>query len=130
MSIGPSLRTFLLADTAIAALVGTRMYPVQLPQGTSQASIRYQHISGQRPIASPSGPLKLSGPRVQIDAWAPTYAEAESLAELIKTRLNGYRGAMGATTVQGAFFSDERDGWEPESKLYFLSRDYFVWFQE
>jgi hypothetical protein len=141
MAIGAALRTFLLADAAIAAAIvepdGTkwRIYPVQLPQGLNQLAIRYTIISGQRPHASPQGAMGLSGPRIQIDVWGPVYAPGvHALAELIRKRLDGYRGAAGsggdATTIQGAFFADERDGYEPESKLYFFSRDYFVWFEE
>lgn len=130
MSIGPGLRSFLLADSTVSALVDTRCYPVQLPQNTVLTSIRYSHISGNRPHSSPQGALGLSGPRIQIDAWAPTYAEAMALAEAIRKRLDGYRGPAGSQQVQGAFFANERDDYSPDAKLYVVSRDYFVWFEE
>ncbi len=134
MAIGAALRTFLLADAAIAVAIGARIYPVQLPQGTNQVSVRYTIVSGQRVHATPQGAMGLSGPRIQIDVYGPAYAEVHNVAELIRKRLDGYRGPAGsggdATTIQGAFFDNERDGYEPEAKLYFLSRDYFVWFEE
>jgi hypothetical protein len=130
MEIGEGLRTFLLVDPGIAAVVGTRVYPVVLPQGLAQPAIRLTLISGQRVHASPQGGSMLSGPRIQLDAWAPSYASAYALAELIRKRINGYRGLMDAVPVQGVFFADERDGFDAESKLYFVSRDYFVFFEE
>lgn len=131
MGIEAGLRTFLLADATISDLVnGERIHPVQLPQGTNRPAVRYTKISGNRPHSSPQGALGLSGPRIQIDAFAPDYDDAIALAEAIRKRIDGYRGAMDAVTVQGVFFANEREGYESESNLHFVSRDYFVWFTE
>lgn len=136
MTIGPGLGIFLLADPAIAALVGAgnsaRIYPVQLPQQHLGDSIRFTTISGSRVVSSRFD-LGLSSPRIQIDAWSTTYKGAAVLADLILKRLSAYRGyfvAPATTFVQGAFFDNERDGYEPESKLYFFSRDYFIHFED
>mgnify|MGYP000959898617 CR=1 FL=1 len=135
MTIGAGLRAFLLADSDISTAVGgSRIYPVQLPQGTKLLSIRYTHISGQRVVSS-TRDLGLSGPRIQIDAWGPSYDGVVSLADLILARLSAYQGVLkdespSDKVAQGIFFESERDGYEPEAKLYFFSRDYFVWFED
>lgn len=133
--IRPALRAFLLADATISTTVGaSRIYPVRLPQGITASSIVYNRISGvgDHHMQGPSG---LARPRIQIDSWAQTADGASALADLVKTRLDGYRGVMGsgaaAVTVHGVFFDSERDlPFDDGSKLYGVSRDYFVHYRE
>jgi hypothetical protein len=125
-----ALRTFLLGDGAIfVAVAGTRIFPVTLPQGESRPSLVVTRISGlgDHHMQGASG---LARPRYQIDAYAPKADDANALADLVKARLDGYRGPMGAVTVQGAFFETERDDYQADAKLYRASRDYFIWFEE
>lgn len=134
MSIGEGLRTFLLADAQIEALISTGrplpgIYPVMLPQNPTLPAITYFKVSGRR-VHSSTQALRLSGPRIQIDCWALTYAAAHALAELVRKRIDAYRGAMGSQDVQGVFFETERDLYEPDPKQFRVSRDYFVWFEE
>lgn len=131
--IRPALRAFLSGDTAIAAIVGSgsaaRIYPVKLPQGTKTASIVYMRISGAG-IYHMAGPSGLAMPRYQIDAWALTGDAATTLANLIKDRIDGFRGVMGtgpaAVTVQGVFMVDEREDYDDTVAMSRMSRDYFI----
>ncbi|MBV5268975.1 MAG: DUF3168 domain-containing protein, partial [Afipia sp.] len=69
----PALRSFLLADAGIAAIVGTRVFPIKIPQGTPPkvSSIVYTRISGAG-VYHMGGDSGLAMPRYQLDAWAPT----------------------------------------------------------
>lgn len=131
------LRAFLLADAAILALVMDRVFPIVLKPGETQTSIVYVRISGQgdHTLAAASG---LARPRYQIDCWSLTPGAANALANLVKERLDGYRGLMpygsnspqDFVTVQGVFFTDEREDFDPANKMYRVSRDYFIWHRE
>lgn len=121
------LRTFLLADGDISSTVGTRVYPVQLPQNPTLPAIRYNVISSQNYPTTP-GTKGLRRPRVQIDAYATTYSAAVQLADYIEARLDSYRGAAGTTSIQGAFLVNGEDFFDSNQKAYAVSRDYFVWF--
>jgi hypothetical protein len=135
--VRPGLRAYLLADSAISALVGSRMYPITPPQGQVLAHIVYHMISGQgdRHMQGRSG---LSRPRIQIDCWADTPDVAISLAGEVKERIDGFKGAMAWGTnspqnsvdVQAIFFESERDDYDADSGLYLISHDYIVWFEE
>jgi hypothetical protein len=136
MTIGPGLKVFLLADSAISTRIGgNRIYPVEIPQKPTLPLIRYTHVSGSR-VVSTTADLGLSSPRMQIDAWAATYKEAAELADLILKRLSAFQGYFNEDTsppsvyVQGVFMDQERDGFEPETKLYFFSRDYFIHYED
>jgi hypothetical protein len=132
--IRPALRTFLLADSGIAAAIVGRIYPGKLPQGEGRASIVYTLISdpGDYTMQGASG---LAHPRFQIDAWAPTLDAATSLAILIKGRIDGYQGPMGTgadlVMVQGIFRdAGGREEFDDVAKLWRNGRDYFIWFGE
>lgn len=131
------LRAFLLADAAILALVADRVFPIVLKPGETQTSIVYIRISGQGDHWM-QGSSGLARPRYQIDCWAQTPGAANALANLVKERLDGYRGPMpygsnspqDFVTVQGVFFTDEREDYDPANKMYRVGRDYFIWHRE
>lgn len=134
MSINSGLRTLLLADSNIASVVDTRVYPVQLPQNPTLPAVTYLAVSGNREVSN-SGAQDYGYKRFQIDAWALTQAAALALADLITTRLVGYSGTFDddnspatSWTIQGAFFAGEREFYESEPKQYRVSRDYMIWF--
>lgn len=131
--IRPALREFLLGDSNIGAAVASRVFPIKIPQGVKAANIVYTRISGVGDYDM-QGPTGLSGPRYQLDAWAPLADDATALASLIKDRVDGFRGVMGsgenAVTVQGVFCSDERENYDDIAQLHRVSRDYFIWNEE
>lgn len=109
MPIGPGLYTYLQSKAAITAVVGTRVYPMRSPQGSSNyPCISYQTISS-RSTYSHSGDNQLRFERVQINCFARTAKAAKDLAELVRLSLSGYAGLMGSTAVQSCFLENERD---------------------
>lgn len=129
MSIDAGLRTFLLADATIAAAVAARIYPLQLPQNTTLPAVTYMTVTGGRETSN-SGSSKLAHTLFQIDAWDATYSGALAVAELIRKRLDAYKGAAGTQTIRGAFLQGERSFYEDEPKQYRVSRDFMIWFDD
>lgn len=137
LDIRTALRNFLLADSGIAAIVVDRIRPVRMPQGVKDATIVYLRISGTGDHIM-SGPTRIARPRFQIDCWAQTPAIANSLADLVKERLDGYQGAWtyGSNSpptsidILGVFFENERDGYDSDNEMFSVSRDYFIWHRE
>ena len=129
MSIAADIVAFLLADSTLGGLIGTRLYPLKLPQDPTMPAITYQWISGAR-VHSTDGASGLSSPRIQFDCWALTYLEAEAVFEALRKRLDGFQGTAGASRIQAAFFESERDLYDDEARLYRRSTDFFVWYEE
>lgn len=127
--IRPALRAFLLADPAVTTRISDRVYPNVIPQGATSDCIVYTRMSG-RSGHHMGGRDGLAFTRFQIDAWAKDQDAATELANLIKDRIDGFRGVMGAgdaaITVQGVFFQDEREDYDDAVKMHRMSRDYFV----
>ncbi len=124
MTIGAALRTHLLSadewpvgqtiGLQIAALVGTRIYPLRMPQKQVLPSIVLTRIVGGRD-AHLRGSGSLAHPLYQVDCWAATHAAALALGKLCRLRLAGYQGtwtddASPPTLVRVSIaFADERD---------------------
>jgi len=124
-----ALHEFLLSDVDIVTMIGDRVYPIKIPQDVSASCIVYTRISdvGDYHLAGPSG---IAAPRIQIDAWAPSANRSVTLANLIKTKIDGFRGVMGsgdsAVKVLGVFVADLREDYDDAAKLFRTGRDYFL----
>ena len=95
--IEQALQVYLKADTNVAALVSTRVYPGLAPQNAALPYITYERISTQR-MMTHDGQNGLIGPRIQIDCWASAYSGAKTLADKVRLAINGYKTAYGETT--------------------------------
>jgi hypothetical protein len=115
--IESDLRTYLIAHEDIQPLVGTRVYPMFLPQNPTLPAITYQRVSGNR-VQSLKGVNSLSHPRIQYDCWAESYTDVKDLAEKLINALNDYSGVI---------FYNDRDLYEQDVELYRVSIDISIW---
>ncbi len=117
-----AVRAHLVADPTVSALVGTRVYPLVLPQGVAYPAIRYQRIDTPRTY-SKAGYEGDSRPRLQIDCWATGYMDAKRLAEAVRAAMERYPHAV---------CEDEQDGYEPEPAppVYRRMLEFRIWHEE
>lgn len=143
MSIIAALRARLIEEPEIVAVVGggdsARIFPLELPQGETRASLVNQVVSGHGDHHM-QGASGLTKPRVQIAAVATTYAAARSLANLVKFAIDGDSGTwsygsdspQSSIDVQGVFFTgtelEDRAG--DRQNLYRVLLDYDIWYAE
>lgn len=115
------LTTYLLAQSAITALIGTRFEPVLNAQGSLMPAVSYQVISGPTGY-SHDGPA-MTPWRVQLTVTDPTYTNTKAVAKLLRTALAGV-----VWTVSGrrysSFVENELDGLAPPAGQtgYYLRR--------
>lgn len=135
----PALRAYLLADSEISEQVGAaRVFPVLIPQDQAGDSIVYNRISS-RGVRHMQGPSGLVQGRFQIDCWSQNADDAATLADMVKFRIEGFKGTIefgedspsDELVVQGVFFEDERDLPFDDIKMMFgVSNDYYFWYEE
>lgn len=115
-----ALYTYLQTVPTLAALVGTRIYPVRLPEGAALPALVYQRVSAQRTYTHDpfESTMAYVSARVQLTAWAETAAEAIEVGEAAVLGLSGYEGEMGGVLLGSVTVLLELDDYEPESKLY------------
>lgn len=138
IDIRAAVRSWLLADAGIAAIVATRAYPGELPQGVRSTSLVYNTISEQGDYHM-SGPSGLALCRMQIDAWAQTPDDAAVLANLVKERMDDLRqttlsygsaSPQEQATIQSAFLDTGRMDYDAQADMRRVSRDYIIWYEE
>lgn len=134
MSVLNALRHYIISDSAVSALIGSRFYPTALPQKPKLPAVTYQLISGTR-RATMRHDDNLPAKRIQIDAWSPSADEAYDVAEAIREVFHYYvRGEIGDSPdlvmVVGVLLLDERADYEADTMLHRISRDYLVFHEE
>jgi hypothetical protein len=138
VTLTAAIRTRLLAQSALTALVGTRVYALVIPQQPTLPAIRLQQIGRDEPMHL-RGPVTVFRARLQVDAIAYSKETADAVDAAIDgdglgpdaTGLKGWTGEIGSPpfAVKAILPADVREMYHPEElKQYRISRDYFVWF--
>lgn len=134
--IETALRSLLIADPDVAALVGARVYLTVLPPAPAYPAITYQVVTGESHYAM-EGPADLASPRVQIDCYAETDIGVLQVKGAVMKALSGFSGAVGSPPVkiQGAFKAMEVDGYEAGltkagPRVWRKTLDFNIWFEE
>ncbi|MBX9758702.1 MAG: DUF3168 domain-containing protein [Beijerinckiaceae bacterium] len=123
-----AFRAYLVADTALAALISTRLTWGLNDQGSALPRVTLQRISGN-PEYSDEGEAGLSEARVQADCFATTYAGAIAIARAIKARVSGENFTQDSITFD-VFIDSERDFtemFEGGREVHRVSVDLMVW---
>jgi len=123
------LHAHLAGHSGLNALIGSRVYPVQLPGTAVLPAITYQRIDTMPVQHRSSQRANYGRPRFQIDGWATTYGGASVLRKQI-------REAMGDFTredeprIDVALLKDDRDIVESSPGRWRCSLDYHIWSED
>jgi len=99
----------------LAALVGTRIYPVTYPQSAVLPVVVYQRTS-RLPEYSHDGDCGAAESRFQISTFAKSYSTARQTADAIKGALTPWeeqQAISGDVRIGGVFMEDEIDLYNP-----------------
>lgn len=135
--IGPELRDILLADTDIASLVDTRIYPVSRVTDNNLPAVGYTLIS-QQIEETHGGPAGLSRKSIQLDCFGRTHTEAHTLADYVRWALDGYRSdpdsdglrLIQAILVENILETHEQDPDPRDTGVYRVIVEIAVWHWE
>ncbi len=128
--IEEGLIALLLADTnGVAALVGTRVYGVKLPQNPTLPAVVCARVS-ESPEYATEGMIGLSSGRFQIDCWADGLAGSRNLKEAVRKLLSGYKGTIGSETIRASFLETSTDLYDSELDAHRVSMDFLIWHVE
>lgn len=127
--IGKALVNILLNTSAITAIVGTKIFPIVSKETVQLPCITFEKISGSR-VHRMEGASRLALPVYQIDAYASTYAQVDTLADKIRTALNGYKGTVSSVNINGIILQDEEHIYEEEAEVFRVSFQFRIWHNE
>ncbi|HYI42682.1 MAG TPA: DUF3168 domain-containing protein [Sphingomicrobium sp.] len=129
MDMQGALRAQLIADAAVAQLVGQRVHWVDRPQGGELPAVTLQTISAARPRHM-QGLQTLRSSRVQCDIWAETYKQAREITEAVVAALEPAHTANGIS-FRPTGFENERDLMErlagDTKSIHRTTLDLIVW---
>lgn len=126
MSFQSAFRSHLLADPAIVALVGTRVYPTTLPQNATLPAIVYFRVGGRtehKPQSMMSGETTRNF-TVQVQAIAANYDQADAIEEAVFSRMASLANTFGARPL-----AETQDLYDETTKQYITSSDYSCWYR-
>ena len=130
MSIKVGLRTILINDTAVAAIVAARISPTHLKQSETIPAITYQRVSTGREYLIHEGPIGQVSSRIQYACWAETDTEAEALADAVRLALDGYSGLSGSMTIESVNSEGQWDFYDEKRELYCSYLNFLVQYKE
>jgi hypothetical protein len=125
----------LVADPAVAALVGDRVYPVIAPASAAIPFITWRRQAVQRE-ATLSGPSGIATVTLAVDMYATTYEAVRELADRCRAVLDGFNGALGNwISVRNVSLLNESDGFVQLAggdlpPVYSVTQTYTVLWQE
>ncbi len=119
----------LSTEAGLAALVGTRVFPVQLPQGATLPAVTYQRISTRPMTHRGSTTPTYSRPRFQLNCWASSYDGTVALRAAVRAAMGTLAQASGPR-IDVALMQDDRDVVEATAGRWVASLDYFIWHRE
>jgi len=126
-----ALSTELKAHEGLAALVGARVYPVELPPGATLPAVIFKRISGAR-LPAFAGNAKMATPRIQVTACAADYIGALTVAAQVRACLDEFSGMLGGALGVRSFFvlMNDDDLLDPETHTYYKPTDFEVYYDE
>ncbi len=73
----------LSGSSAISAIVGERIYPINLPSGESVPAIVYT-IESIDPLVTLAGEVGIDNAKIEIICWSNNYGQAHELAQAVR----------------------------------------------
>jgi len=128
-TIEEALYTLVTGRPLIGDIIGTRLYPLRLPQNPVYPAMVYQLVSARWPMAH-DGPADMGFPRVQFDCYAASYGVTKILAKTLRREINGFVGTAAGVEITGIFFLNEIDEFGSQAEVYRVSLDFRVNYKE
>jgi hypothetical protein len=112
--VATRLRTFLLADSSIAAAVGPRVHQSFVPEDTPTPCIYFNRESTSDELTIGEIGAAAFSHTFAVECIGKDFDDSIELAGLVRTRCNGYYGSFADTTVKGIFIDSQSEDYEPQ----------------
>lgn len=120
-SIHGAIVALLVADTAVSALVSSRIYPVHMPLNVTYPAISIHEISGNEDHVTGH-----KHTRYQVSCWSTSFSQVQSMKEAVIDCLQRYKGVASGNKIKQISFEGSMDLYEEETKIYHIPLDFIV----
>jgi len=134
-SLEQGIRSILIGDSDVSALVGTRVFPWMRQQGTTFPAIVYE-LDGTEPEQDLDGYGGMTRAELTVSNVAETYAGAKTLAAHVLDALNGYSGTPTDGVAIKSLVHDNDIGIVEDSQIgnsrgvSIIESSYIVWYSD
>ena len=104
-----AVRSALVADAGVAAIIGSKVYPILAPASADLPFVTWRRIGVQRQ-QSLSGPIGMPSVLLSVDLFAETYEAVRELADAVRLCLDGWGGTANNVRVANVSLTNEADG--------------------
>ena len=125
MTIEEAIFSKLTGEAAVTNLVGTRVYPFQMPQNPIYPAVVYSRVSTRRDMDH-SGPGDMAWARFQFDCYGTSYASVKGLANVVRQVLHGFTGTVSGVDFCRVSFLNEVDDFEPQAEIHWVAVDFQI----
>jgi len=123
MKVGAAIYSLLVNDSAVSAIVGTRIYPELAEEGASAPYIVYSVVSNTPSDTKDGTPIDEA--QLEIFSVGSTYAAANDLADKVRAALDRKSQiVVGTVTVQSIHYTNEVVEVSEKRDLYISVQDY------
>jgi hypothetical protein len=128
-----AIRTILVNDSDVQALVSGRVYPYMRQQGSSFPAVVYE-LENTEPQQGLGGFQSLTRAELNISSIADTYAGAKDLANKINSALAGYSGTSESVQIK-SLVHDNDSGYVEDSQIgndrgvSIIESNYVIWYK-
>jgi len=127
-----ALFSHLNSSTAIAALVGTRIWPVKRRQKSTLPAITLNVVSDQS-ISASTGATGYDQARIQVDCWSTSFSGAHGLDIAVKHRLRSFTSSTTTPKIDscqdagGSYLGEPVEPGE-DAMIHRFTRDFTIWY--
>lgn len=122
MTIEEGLFAFLTADVDLTALVGSRIYPMVLPEEPAGDELPPDFVTYQRTGGTREGAAKGATPcntaSYDVGGWSATYLGAKRLALTLRDAFDRAQDRLGTVLVARVDAEHTRDDYNPVLRVF------------
>ena len=125
-----AINTRLTGFAGLTALVGTRIFPMVMPDTPTFPAVTYHMLS------SSSGKGALTDPPLmqavfQITSWGKSMLSARSVADQVRAALDRYRSVtINGIKIDDCFYDGDVDLYDTDLKVFYVASDFKIFFRE
>ncbi len=120
-----ALRAWAIGNPALAALIGTRFYPMLLPQTPTLPACTYARVSRWRPDEIPFATV-----RIQVTCWDTTATGARAVATALTNAAGKKKGTSAGLRIVYCSEVNALDLRDPETGRFTVPVDFKLTYQE
>jgi hypothetical protein len=125
IDLSPYAGTLITAATGLTALVGTKIYPLTVPQDIELPYVSYFIVSDV-PEHAMGTDAEIETVRLQVSCWADTYDVAKAIEVQVRAALSRYRSG----NIKDIFFENSLDLYDGEEGVYHVPCDFIIFYSE